>query len=59
MKSAILQQSVKEQDKRIYKVGEKLYKITLKTERKYNEILTIAVAGVYTSKILFFSSFCY
>lgn len=53
----ILQQSVKEQDKRIYKVGEKLYKITLKTERKYNEILTIAVAGVYTSKIYIFFIF--
>lgn len=38
----------------MFYVGEKLYKITLKPERKYSEMLTMVVAGVYTSKIFYF-----
>lgn len=44
---------MKKYGKRIYKVGEKLCKITLENERKYSKTLTMVVAGVYISKTFF------
>lgn len=49
---------MKKYGKRIFKVEEKLQKITLENERKYSRTLTMVIAGVYISKIftLFSSS---